>query len=126
MKLRGLYLIPPHGTWIHTGRKKAVLKSRPYRMAYEPLVLVEGKLALGIVVLSEPEVLSPEEAALTEALHRVSAEERARWWPGASQLYLYRVAAYHPFPRPLPVEVPKGVQTFLSEVDVPEDFLPRR
>lgn len=123
MRLRGLYLVKPHGSLIRGGTKSAVVKSRPFRMAYEPMVLVEGRHALGVVVLSEPIPIDLCTFRALFPLHRITEEERRSWWPGAQTLWLYHVASFRPFPKPLPVEVPAGVQTFISAVEVPEDHV---
>lgn len=111
--MKAIYLVPPHGELIWLGEKKAVLKKRRYpSMENQPLLLVSGNLAYGIVKLGKPKEISKEELEKTYKKHRVSPKEAKRWWKEFDRLYLYPVKVIERFDIPIPVEVPKGTQTF--------------
>jgi len=113
---RGLYLVPPHAEMIHRGKKAAIVKSRKF--AVEGFVyLCSGDLCYGIIRLWKPQRLSLTQFANKKDEHRVSEEERRTWWPGKGWLYLYQIREYAPFEKPKKFRLPKGVQTFISDVE---------
>lgn len=122
--LRGLLLVRPHGTLIAQGLKKAVVKSRRFRIEDEPLFLVEDGRVLGVLVLGEPKPIDLEDFRRLRRVHRVSEEERRRWWPEHRELWLYPVRSFQPLSMPYAVDVPRGVQTIIREVSVPPELLP--
>jgi len=85
-RVRGLYLVAPHGTLLATGEKRAVVKARKFKMAGEWLAILEDQRLLGVARFKAPKALSLEEFRKTYDLHRVSQEERVVWWPGATNL----------------------------------------
>lgn len=115
-KRRGLYLVVPHGRWIASGRKKAVVKSQRLNIAGEPLVLVEGHQAYGVVVLGEPCAINLNEFGQLRREHRIGDAERVKWWPKARRLWYYPVERFEAFAEPQAIEVPRGVQTIIRDV----------
>jgi hypothetical protein len=125
--LNGIYLVSPHGRWLIDGYKTHVVKKRYFRnMVGLPLVLVEGNEALGVIKLLEPVEIDYEEFVRSFDVHRVTVEEVERWWGDFDVLYLYPVRILVRFPEPVRVYVPRGVQTFIREVEVPDRLLPER
>lgn len=115
MKARGLYLAPPHGEWIATGRKTAVAKSREFGLEGD-WVLVSGKQAWGNLTLGVPEEVTLADFDSRFAEHQVSVKARRRWWPDAKSLWLYGVEGFEAYSEPRRVEVPPGVQTKMGSV----------
>jgi ATP-dependent DNA ligase len=116
-KARGLYLVEPHGEMVADGRKKAVAKSRRFDLE-GGWVLVSGKLAYGTVTLGAPEEVGLDEFDARFEEHRVTPEERRRWWPAAKTLWIYPVKRFEPYPKPKRVRVPPGTQTVMREVSL--------
>ena len=117
--VRGLYLVPPHGTMLIRGEKKAVLKSVRFNMAGEWLAIIEDQQLLGVAQFHDP-IPIPRDQVLDYAnIHRVSSEELDKWWPDANVLFMYFVKDVRPYPVPIPFDTPPGVQTFIEQVKLP-------
>jgi len=115
--MRGIYIVSPHAQWLIERKKKALLKKRLYpRMINIPLMLVGPEGGLGIIMLKEPRLISRIEFEKLKALHRVSPEEALKWWKTIDRLYFYPVEVIERFEKPIPVVVPRGVQTFIRTV----------
>jgi len=118
-KVRGLYLVAPHGSLLASGEKRAVVKARKFKMAGEWLAILEDQRLLGVAKFKAPKALTLEEFRKTFDLHRVSQEERVAWWPNKRKLWLYPVDEVYAYPSPIEYDVPPGTQTFLKEVILP-------
>lgn len=115
-KLQGIYLVPPHGRWIWEGKKTLIVKAKAFRgMIGKPLILVSGKEAYGIIKLKVPKRITLEEFGKLECEHRISDEERTKWWPRVRALYAYQFNL-EKYKIPKDVEVPEGIQTFIRDV----------
>jgi hypothetical protein len=113
----GIYLVPPHGEMIATGKKTAIVKSRAFHgLVGVPLYIVSGTLAYGALILKPPRIIDLDEFERLRPKHQISDAERKEWWPGVRKLFYYEFDLLHVFDPPLPVEVPPGVQTFITEV----------
>ncbi len=122
--MQGIYLVSPHGSLVISGEKTHIVKKRLFGgMINRPLVLVEDKVALGIIELGEPEKIDKNEFIRTYNKHRVSEEEAEKWWGSFRYLYLYPVKVLFKFEEPIEVDVPRGVQTFV-DVSIPRKYLP--
>jgi len=115
-KVRGLYLVAPHGTLLATGEKRAVVKARKFKMAGEWLAILEDQRLLGVAKFKAPRPLTEEDFRKTYDLHRISEEERTAWWMDKRKLWLYPVDEVYAYPSPIEYDVPPGTQTFLKEV----------
>ena len=79
--MRGLYLVHPHGQLIYSGDKTAILKSKPFSLQGDWVLVskVSGRgRAYGIVTLGSPQRLSPAEADAQYEKHRVQRKDRLR------------------------------------------------
>ena len=118
-RVRGLYLVAPHGTLLATGEKRAVVKARKFRMAGEWLAILEDQRLLGVAKFKAPKALTLEEFRKTYDLHKVSEAERLAWWMDKRKLWLYPVEEMWAYPTPIEYDVLPGTQTFLKEVILP-------
>jgi hypothetical protein len=125
-KLRGLYLVFPHGTWVVQGLKRGIVKSKRYGISREPLALVEDHKILGVVELADPIEISSEEFRALEPIHRVSQGERELWWGDKEPLFFYPVEDVLVFPNPIPFDPPQGAQVIISEVEIPVEKLRKK
>ena len=125
--MNGLYLAPPHGKLVYRGKKTAIAKNRPYPELVGEFVLcsdgVNGR-AYGIVTNEQEGPFDAKEFKARFNDHRVTEKEQARWWPDGDVFYLYTIQDFAAFQRPLPVEVPAGVQTLMGEVKFKEADMP--
>lgn len=119
--MKGIYLVKPYGSLIYSGDKTHIVKKRIFtKMINIPLVLIEDKRALGIILLKEPKKINKKEFIETYDLHRIPIEDAEKWWGDFDVLFLYPLRIIKLFDSPIPVDVPKGVQTFISDVKIPE------
>ena len=113
----GLYLVAPHAELIYRGNKSAIVKSRRYDKMTSFLILCDNDTAYGYIRCAEPQAIGLEEFKKLQDKHKVSEDERQTWWPNADELYYYEILNFIPFESPRPVKIPKGVQTFIPEVE---------
>lgn len=112
-KLRGLILVAPHGDLVASGEKTVIVKSRPFDMGDAPMLLLQGKQALGRVRLGEGTPIGVAEFRRRRPQHCISEQERLRWWGGHRVLWAYPVVELVPFRRRYEVEYPRGPQVFV-------------
>jgi len=111
---RGLYLVPPHGTWIVKGIKTLIVKKKKFKTdPKEPLVLLEGNKALGVIWLKAPKAINYQEFKGLFDRHKIKDEERKKWWGDVFPLYAYEFTIKK-YSKPKMVKIPKGVQTFVN------------
>lgn len=119
--MRGIYLSEPHGKLIWDGGKTAVAKSRPRDdLTGGPWAVVSRAgpqaLAFGTVTLGAAEPVPATDFDQRFGEHRVSRNERTRWWPEADTLYLHPIEEFERFPEPRTVAIMPGTQTIIDEV----------
>ena len=125
---KGIYLVPPHGELIWKGKKSIIVKTRKFHIQ-EPLFLVSGKKAYGIIQLGFPEPITKKEFDSLKDKHKITQKEFEKWgWKG-KQLYAYRVSLITKFYKPKPVRIKRGTQTFIKKVEflslIRKDVIPR-
>jgi len=113
----GIYLTAPHGELICKGKKKLIVKSRDFSdMTMKPLYLVSDKKVYGIIKLREPEKISLEQFDDLNKEHRITEQEREKWWPSKETLFAYKFNVLEMFAKPKDYAPPKGVQVFIKDV----------
>lgn len=117
---RVLVVVPPHGSYIVDGKKRALVKSKRYHMENEVLLVVEKKTAIGTVVVGPPKkiTLAQFESPKNRRLHMVSDEERRRWWKGKKEFNLYPITAVKKLRTPVKVEYKSGAQVFVKKTSL--------
>jgi site-specific DNA-adenine methylase/ADP-ribose pyrophosphatase YjhB (NUDIX family) len=113
--LAGIYLIKPHGLWLATGYKTMVMKSVRLTGLDRPHIIVSEGQAWGAVKLAEPKLISADDFEKLEPQHRISDDERRRWWPEAGVLFAYGVLSAERMERPTKVKVPKESKNVLIQ-----------
>lgn len=120
----GIYLTSPHPQWIWGGKKKLIIKARKFfKQINRPLVLCGPRFMWGIIALENPRDISLVDFVQLKKEHLISEEERHKWWPDKQLLYSYRFT-FKKFDKPIPWNPPKGVQTFVLDVPLPQKFIP--
>ena len=114
--LWAIYLVEPHGRLIWEGKKQVMVKSRRYESHEdEPLLLIEDGYAYGTITLRNPREITWDQFDELQPKHRISREEAERWgWTKYEKLWAYDIEVQDRFAEPIPVEVPRGVQTFVE------------
>ena len=110
-----LYLSPPHGKYIYDGTKKLIIKSRLFKKHVgEPLLLLSGTFAFGIITLRKPfEIKTNEEFKRYRKESLITERERKRWWNLKLPLYGYYFN-FQAYSKPLRYKRIKGLQVFVE------------
>lgn len=112
---RGIILVHPHGTYIVKGLKKIIIKSKKYiECVGKTLLLIENKLALGFIVIDYVAPLTIAQFEKKFRSHRITPNEREKWWPNHEILYEYKITHKHIFHNAIPIKYPQGPQTFIK------------
>lgn len=115
--MNGIILVHPHGELVAVGKKKAIVKSKPFESHVgERLVFLTGDSAFGELTLKEPVEISLDEFRRRFAEHQVTDAERLRWWGDADRLFLYGFTLDEVYEKPRKVFFPEGAQTFILDV----------
>jgi len=91
---RGLIITHPYGTLI----------------ANKPLLLIEDKIGLGIIELSEPVQITLNEFSKLQKYHQITESDRIKWWPTYNILYAYTVTKRFFFKKKLFLDYKTGPQ----------------
>ena len=123
----GLYLVPEHAHMIWTGSKTLIVKKKRFDFTVgKHFYLVGGNRCFGIIKIKSIEPITLKEFEELRNEHKITDEERKRWWPNAKTLYAYRFELVERFDPPKYVLVPPGTQTFMTTVkflNQVEDFI---
>lgn len=115
--MRGLVLANPHGDLLVEGAKTLIVKDGPLvRDLGHEVVLIQGDAALGVLRLRTREPIGREEFEARKAEHRVSENERRRWWPNASRLWAFGFSVEERFEPPKRIFRDKAERTRIDEV----------
>lgn len=127
-KRDGLLLSEPHARWIWEGKKKLIVKSRPYSGKLNQDLYLCGERIYGIIRLVRIEPIENlEEFNRLKPLHLLTEETRRKWAekdPGWGKWPLYaHYFTFKRFARPLPYKRKVGPRTFISDVELKaEDY----
>ena len=112
----GIYLTPPHASMIYSGEKTLIIKGKFYKNKVNQLLyLIEDGLCFGIIRLKNPDKINLKEFTELEDKHKISDEDRKKWWPYKEILYAYEFDTVDLFDTPKRVSVPQGTQTFVKD-----------
>jgi len=112
----GLRLVPRHAKLIDKGSKNLIIRESKREDKISNLMyLVGANLALGTIKLKEPERISLEEFSELSEKHRITKDERERWWPNKRYLYAYEFD-YSPFENPKKIKQSGLRSEWLEEI----------
>ncbi|MEM2174144.1 MAG: hypothetical protein QXI58_00765 [Candidatus Micrarchaeia archaeon] len=112
--MKAIYLTPPHGELIYLGLKKIIVKKKQFKgLINQPLLLVSGNKAYGIIKLESPIKINKTLFDKLYPIHLITEEERKKWGFNFP-LYLYPIEILELFEKPKKIKVPKGTQTFFN------------
>jgi hypothetical protein len=108
---RGLIIVSPHGSYIISKKKTLIVKSRKYNsLLNKKLLLIENKIALGYIKLSNMKEINITQFNTLKQKHKITDEERSKWWPGKKILYSYDVTILQIFKNSIKVDYLTGPQ----------------
>jgi len=113
----GLILVEPHGKLLVDGKKTLMVKSiRLKDIQNKPWLIIQGDEALGVVMFGKAEQISLEEFEELRDEHKISEEEREKWWPEKRTFYKYKPLVVYRFKKPAKVVREKGPQVIIKQV----------
>jgi uncharacterized protein YecE (DUF72 family) len=108
---RGLIIVEPYGTYIKKKLKTIIVKSKHINsITNEKLLLIENKEGLGIIELATPIKINLKEFSKLRKYHKITEDEREKWWPKYKYLYSYKIIKSKFFKIPLLLDYPLGPQ----------------
>ena len=111
-----IYLTPPHARLIWTGAKTLIVKAKNFsNMVGKLLYLIDDTYCYGIIRLKKPKQITLPMFRKLLSKHRITEEERQRWWKHKEILFAYEFDFVKRFEKPVRVKVPKGTQTFVHD-----------
>ena len=86
---RGLIIVYPHGSLIINGSKTLIVKSRNfYTLVNKKLLLIEDKLALGYIILTDIYEINTNYFNKLRRYHLITNKEKNKWWPYKKILFM--------------------------------------
>ena len=120
---QGIYLAEPHGKLIANGKKSLIVKAKVFENKLRvPLYLVSNSKSYGIIYLTSAKPIDIPRFNELKKQHFITDAERNKWWPGMDRLYSYEFRILTLFPEPKPVEMPQGVQNFITDVQFKKQY----
>lgn len=120
----GIYLVYPHGQYIWNGEKSLIVKSINFKDKVGKLLyLLEDSLCYGLIRLKSPDKVNLDEFKSLADKHKITDEERVKWWKGKEVLYAYPFDTVKMFQTPKRVKVPLGVQTFVKDFEFLQEMI---
>lgn len=108
---RGLIIVYPYGSFIRRREKNMIVKTKRVESIIEkPLLLIEDKLGLGLIVLSQPVKINLKQFRALYKYHLITELDREKWWPSYRQLYAYDIVETKFFRYPILLDYGTGPQ----------------
>ena len=109
-------LASPHAELIYQGSKSLMVKDKFYKKEIsKPLYLLQNKYCYGIIRLKLPDRISVKEFKQLSNYHKITEEQRHKWWPNKEVLYSYRFDVVKLFEQPVPIESPEEFSEFIKD-----------
>ncbi len=115
------YLVAPHAEMIYKREKTATVHSRNFIQG-SFVSIVGPEYEFGFARFKNGIKINLKQFEELKTKHRVSEEERKKWWPDKKELYFYEIRTWIPLEKPRHVRVPKGVQTYGERARLNEEW----
>ena len=113
--LTGLIIVHPHGTYIASGEKTLIIKSRKFaHIANRPLLLIQDHEILAVIWLDDYTAIDLRKFESLRSQHMITDEERVKWWPAKIELYMYPVIKKQVLASGMPIAYPNGPQVVVK------------
>jgi len=116
----GVYFVPPHGELIWNGEKDLVVKAKQFHILYQRTHFLASDLVYGTIKFKEPYKITLEEFEKLRKRHRISDEERKKWWPDKDELWAYEIEDFWPWYVPKRYQYIKGAQVIIRNLQLLE------
>jgi hypothetical protein len=114
----GLIIVSPHAGWITSGKKKVIIKSKPFHISGVEFLLMTRNHALGIIKLSAPKMIGLKEFTDLESLHLIDGPTRKKFWPGHKEFWAYKIVMLKVFAEPIAIKPLTGPQVVAHDVEL--------
>jgi hypothetical protein len=112
----GIILVEPHGEQLIEGEKTLVVKSKKFNILDKVFLVIQGNTAMGAVEFGSVKEIDLEEFNKLRGQHKITEEERKKWWPDKEKFWAYKPSIVIKFKKPRKIHRPKGTQTFIKSV----------
>lgn len=114
---RSIIITAPYGEYIRNGDKTIIVKTKYFKtLVAKTLLLIEGKKGIGIILLAEPVSITLDQFKKLYKYHRITEDDRIKWWNGYTKLYAYKIIKTHFYKIPILLGYNTGPQvTVLPE-----------
>lgn len=114
----GIIVTEPHGELIWKKEKKMIIRAKYYQSEIgKILYLIAGKKAYGLIKLKNPDKIDMKEFKDLQNLHKITDEEKKKWWPNKQVLYAYKFDIIKLYDNPKKIEYKPGPQTFVKDFE---------
>ena len=101
---------------IYSGFKQAIVRPRLYNNKVDKfLYLMDSDLCYGILRLKRPDKVTLEEFKLLQEKHKISDDERQKWWPYKEILYCYNFELAERYDTPKKIEIKENVEDTFTD-----------
>lgn len=116
---RGLIIVYPHANYIIDGSKSIIIKSLYLpSIVDKQLLLIQNKKAIGLLKLRSPKEIDIKTFSKLYNKHRITEEERKKWWKNKRKLYLYKIYDLKVFKKPIIITYPQGPQVLVKPENI--------
>jgi len=113
----GLPLADPHPRLVWQGKKVAIVKKEKMDLSQFQILCDFGGEAYGFIRCRKPEAIDLKQFESQGPKHRITEDEREKWWPGAKELWAYGIRDFFAFETPRRIKKsPRGTQTSIREI----------
>jgi len=113
-----MYLPAPHAELLAKREKTLIIKEKRYeRMERLPVYVGDKSFIWAKIVLAEPEKLTLSDFEQRKEEHRVTDEERKRWWPDAKNFYGYKFQLLEVYFPPKRYKFKRGPQAWIRDYE---------
>jgi uncharacterized protein YecE (DUF72 family) len=87
-------------------------------IANKPLLLIEDKIGLGIIQVSNPIAITLKQFSKLRKYHEITESDRIKWWPSYDTLYAYTIIKSSFFKKKLYLDYKSGPQIVVSPSNI--------
>jgi len=120
----GLMLNESFVSLLSQGRKKILVKSKPFKISGSDKLLITRNKAYGIISVSAPRQINVKQFADLESEHGITAKKRKATWPTRKKFWAYKVLSLKVFATPISIEPVSGNNVVVNGVKLKIEKFP--
>lgn len=128
----GSFIMPEDGLMLNEsfvsllaqGRKKILVKSKPFRISGSDKLLITRNKAFGIIKVSAPKQINIKQFSDLESEHGITAKKRKAVWPTRKKFWAYKVLSLKVFATSIPIEPITGNKVVVKGVKLKIEKFP--